>query len=396
MSNMRNSSEKVILPEILNTLGIYELRELARSIGVSSPTTKKREQLCTEILDISSGAVKVEAKRNKKGRPPKTITKITTMVKDYIPPEILKLQKPIERESYSNILMLAQNPSIYGQINSNVNKQIFGYLDSINGHFYLNNLKNNELFKFITFYVPDEIISKYNLREGDKVLAYGKISDNYDCGILEEVLKINDVDVSNWNSKRKVYDISAFDIPSVDTVVFGKNIKKGERTISYFQNDEDAILAIVKEIENLSRNNNLDEKLVFVGIELAPEVIYYGRLNKNLETFATTYYNNLDESYNTIINAINFCNSTLKDGKSVRMFIFDIMGLVTRLDQHFASQMASYMGHNISGVQLVKKLVGMGKAISKDLTITTHSVAFESQRNDEFIVNEINKIAKTI
>lgn len=396
MSNMRNSSEKVISPEILNTLGIYELRELARSIGVSSPTTKKREQLCTEILDISSGAVKVETKQNKKGRPPKTITKITTMVKDYIPPEILKLQKPIERESYSNILMLAQNPSIYGQINSNANRQIFGYLDSINGHFYLNNLKNNELFKFITFYVPDEIISKYNLREGDKVLAYGKISDNYDCGILEEVLKINDVDVSNWNSKRKVYDISAFDIPSVDTVVFGKNIKKGERTISYFQNDEDAILAIVKEIENLSRNNNLDEKLVFVGIELAPEVIYYGRLNKNLEMFATTYYNNLDESYNTIINAINFCNSTLKDGKSVRMFIFDIMGLVTRLDQHFASQMASYMGHNISGVQLVKKLVGMGKAISKDLTITTHSVAFESQRNDEFIVNEINKIAKTI
>lgn len=396
MSNMRNSSEKVISPEILNTLGIYELRELARSIGVSSPTTKKREQLCTEILDISSGSVKVEAKQNKKGRPPKTITKITTMVKDYIPPEILKLQKPIERESYSNILMLAQNPSIYGQINSNVNKQIFGYLDSINGHFYLNNLKSNELFKFITFYVPDEIISKYNLREGDKVLAYGKISDNYDCGILEEVLKINDVDVSNWNSKRKVYDISAFDIPSVDTVVFGKNIKKGERTISYFQNDEDAILAIVKEIENLSRNNNLDEKLVFVGIELAPEVIYYGRLNKNLEMFATTYYNNLDESYNAIINAINFCNSTLKEGKSVRMFIFDIMGLVTRLDQHFASQMASYMGHNISGVQLVKKLVGMGKAISKDLTITTHSVAFESQRNDEFIVNEINKIAKTI
>lgn len=396
MSNMRNSSEKVISPEILNTLGIYELRELARSIGVSSPTTKKREQLCTEILDISSGSVKVEAKQNKKGRPPKTITKITTMVKDYIPPEILKLQKPIERESYSNILMLAQNPSIYGQINSNVNKQIFGYLDSINGHFYLNNLKSNELFKFITFYVPDEIISKYNLREGDKVLAYGKISDNYDCGILEEVLKINDVDVSNWNSKRKVYDISAFDIPSVDTVVFGKNIKKGERTISYFQNDEDAILAIVKEIENLSRNNNLDEKLVFVGIELAPEVIYYGRLNKNLEMFATTYYNNLDESYNAIINAINFCNSTLKDGKSVRMFIFDIMGLVTRLDQYFASQMASYMGHNISGVQLVKKLVGMGKAISKDLTITTHSVAFESQRNDEFIVNEINKIAKTI
>ena len=396
MSKMRNSSDKAISPEMLNALGIYELRELARSIGVSSPTTKKREQLCTEILNISSGAVIVEGKQNKKGRPPKTITKITTMVKDYIPPEILKLQKPIKRESYSNILMLAQNPSIYGRNNLGINKQIFGYLDSVNGHFYLNNLKSNDLFKFITFYVPDEIISRFNLREGDKVLAYGKISDNYDCGILEEVLKINDVDVLNWNSKRKVYDISAFDIPSEDTFVFGKKIKKGDRTISYFQNDEDAILAIVKEIEKLSRDKNLNEKLVFVGIELAPEVIYYGGLNKNLEMFATTYYNNLDESYNTIINAINFCKSTLKDGKSVRMFIFDVMGLVTRLDQHFASQTASYLGHNVSGVQLVKQLVGMGKAISKNLTLTTNSVAFESQRNDEFIVNEINKIAKTV
>ena len=47
------NERKTISKEMLNELGVYELRELARTLGVVSPTTKKRAQLCTEILEIS-------------------------------------------------------------------------------------------------------------------------------------------------------------------------------------------------------------------------------------------------------------------------------------------------------------------------------------------------------
>jgi len=41
----------------MNNLGIYELRNYARAIGVHSPTTKKRQQLLNEISAIEKGTL---------------------------------------------------------------------------------------------------------------------------------------------------------------------------------------------------------------------------------------------------------------------------------------------------------------------------------------------------
>ncbi len=249
------------------------------------------------------------------------------------------------------------------------------------------------MFRTSTFYVQDDLIQRYNLREGDKIFGHGEMADNYDCGILSDISKINDIDVLDWSRSSCEIDISNFTIPKVPSTVFGKEIKKGERTISYFQNSEQAILAVVDEIE---KKEDSDEKIVFVGVELAPEILFYGKSKNNVEMFATTFYNNLDESYNTIINALNHSTSLLKDGKNVTLFIFDVVGMLTRLDQHFASNENLYMGHNITSVQIIKKLVGMGKAVSSDLSITSHAIAFADERNDLFVKSELEKIAKVI
>lgn len=392
---MENES-KTISKEMLNDLGVYELRELARTLGVVSPTTKKRAQLCTEILEISSGKRKIETKQTNKGRPPKTITKISNIVKETIPEEVLSLRKPIEQENYSNILRLAQNTTLFNQISGEDASKVYGYLNSVNGNFYLNNLSTTGNFKSMLFYVTKDVASKYNLREGDKVLGVGKLADAYYCGILSDVLEINGKDAQIYLQSRNNFDISNFEIPSKLTDIFGRIVKLGERTITFFGDEENAILQIVKEIEDFSQNPHFKEKLVFLGLELSPEVIYYGKQNKNLEMFATTYYNNLDESYGAVVNAINHCASLLKDGKSVRIFVFDVVGILTRLDQYFASEEGQYMGHKISSVQLVKKLVGIGKAISSDLTITSHAIAFENQKEDEFVKSELLKIAKVV
>ena len=39
--------------ETLKELGVYELRELARMLGVPSPTTKRREELEEDIITYS-------------------------------------------------------------------------------------------------------------------------------------------------------------------------------------------------------------------------------------------------------------------------------------------------------------------------------------------------------
>ena len=48
-------NDKIISAEILKNLGIYELRELARNLGIASPTTKKRNELCELIIKVSKG-----------------------------------------------------------------------------------------------------------------------------------------------------------------------------------------------------------------------------------------------------------------------------------------------------------------------------------------------------
>lgn len=387
-----SENEKIITKEMLNDLGVYELRELARSIGVLSPTTKKREHLCKEIFEISSGAVKVQSKASSKGRPPKSITKISNIVSEYIPEEILRLQKTVCKPEFTSIVKLAQNPSRNDVVTGKY-KEIYGFVNSVQGHYYLKNLGNNELFSGLNFYIPENFVEQFSLRNGDKIVAKGRMSETYYCGLVEEVVKINGVCASNWKLPRNNLDLTCLSIPSVKTQIFGKEIKKGGRTISSFQNMDEAILAVAQEVEKLKNSN---EKLVFLGIEVSPEIMFYGQVNRQLEMFATTYSNTLDESFDAILNAVNHCNTLLKDGFDVRLFVFDVVGILTRLDQYFASENKDYMGHNVSAVQLVKKLVGAGKSFSTNVSITSHSIVFDADKNCEIVEKEFSKIAKII
>ncbi len=57
--------------ENLNEFGIFQLREIARSVGVHLPTTYKKDDLIEKILQVISGEIAPFVAKNKKGRPPK-------------------------------------------------------------------------------------------------------------------------------------------------------------------------------------------------------------------------------------------------------------------------------------------------------------------------------------
>ena len=59
--------------EQLNELSIFALRELARRTGVYAPTSKKKNELIREIIDISEGKKQPYIAKTKQGRPPKGI-----------------------------------------------------------------------------------------------------------------------------------------------------------------------------------------------------------------------------------------------------------------------------------------------------------------------------------
>lgn len=54
-------------------LNIYELRDIARKIGVKNPTTKKRDVLVKEIEQIKRGELQPYFSTTKQGRPAKNL-----------------------------------------------------------------------------------------------------------------------------------------------------------------------------------------------------------------------------------------------------------------------------------------------------------------------------------
>lgn len=74
---------------MIETLGIYELRNYARAVGVRSPSTKRRQQLLDEIEEIESG--KSKPCRLRLGRKPKEFGK------DKFPSEIACMQTVLQK-----------------------------------------------------------------------------------------------------------------------------------------------------------------------------------------------------------------------------------------------------------------------------------------------------------
>lgn len=68
--------------EELYKLNIHELRDIARQIGVHSPTTKKKEELVELTLQIIYGVTPAVTKKKGAGRPVRTKTKPSRIVYD--------------------------------------------------------------------------------------------------------------------------------------------------------------------------------------------------------------------------------------------------------------------------------------------------------------------------
>lgn len=66
--------------DVLNNMNLLELRELARTLGVSSPTILKKEELIKQTLGLINGEIE-PGKKSRRGRPPKQIKGVEQVLK---------------------------------------------------------------------------------------------------------------------------------------------------------------------------------------------------------------------------------------------------------------------------------------------------------------------------
>ncbi len=173
-----------------DSLGIYQLRDIGRKVGVKLPTTLKKAELIKQIKAISSGEQQPYVQLDKKGRPPKNISGMKEFIDIYLP--TVKQDSAIDlfgtNFDYGFTGVCASDYEKSEYITASKKEQVIkGYFDAFNGGGVIASAIDKDVYVFCT----KESISKYDLRKGDFVECLAEyIGQNKPLNLCN-ILKVN-------------------------------------------------------------------------------------------------------------------------------------------------------------------------------------------------------------
>lgn len=275
----------------LEKLTIYELRRLARDVGVKAPTTKHHKELIDSVKKILSG--EQEAYSSNRGRPPKNVAFANNTI-NFEKNDGENVKYTFSQENGNNLFFCATD-DIRG-----INKMYVpckGILREVDDNKYIYN--HMEAVKFIT--VSQQLCEKYKLNIGDYVVGKA-VETSIKTGYLEDVEDIN------------------FD--KVDTSKIAKKPNEIRELIS----NDDLISAIKK-----------DKQPIKVALELETKDEQVVDLRNDCIYFYSNELDNIQKSYNAVLDMYYLVLSLCKKGKKFTLYLIDIDYIFIILNMHLKS-----------------------------------------------------------
>lgn len=315
-----------MLENKLNELNIFALRDLARRAGVSSPTSKKKEELINGIVAIMSGEKQPDVNRTKQGRPPKVFGYDFSDVLNakVVPLNQLILNQPTKEYSDEDITTVA------------------GWLEPVNNGAAIMWINKN--FKNENYYVSKELFAGRDIRCGDRVVAEIGTKDNQQ--FVKKIFSVNDVPLLQLNNRVKFEDICHEDLD--ESLSFEKEefnsleIEKGTNVFVYGEDNAENTMAVVGML-----NSCKSEHKIYINISLTEKNKTRLQNLKNVEAFVANLCDELDVVRRVILLAVERIKRILEIGESVVVVVDD---------------MQSIYGLEKDGPTLVKNLVSTTKS----------------------------------
>lgn len=191
-------------------MGIYDLRNYARSIGVPSPTKLKRKELIASINAIIEGVEKPEKPKDNRGRPPKHQVDDMYMLDMFVPQNLFNQNYNQGFYGSNNIQRVFQFGNASALHQSDDKTQIDIAFDGLfvkrsdNYGLILKKGYQTDYFKENVI-VLKETIEKFDLRNGDFVEGMCSYIKDKNLLLAKEIYRINDCFAKD-ESERKVYD----------------------------------------------------------------------------------------------------------------------------------------------------------------------------------------------
>ena len=329
--------------EALQNLGIYELRNVARQVGVYSPTKYKKEILVDKILAIMQGDEQPYVKKTNQGRPAKQIAGIDEIMNIFVPKIEKKsvYQQQVERyKLFGPSFMQEMNfaPDDFSKCSGFVKLLPENYA-VIFKHGYFENNQNS-------YYLTPQVLNDTNVKMGDVVEGLYYNVDPSKPNIVKRLTAINGMhgeDVKmpkeriDFENLDAIYPNSKIELTNpnyVDFQIINKICPFGQGSrvmINYYENyyTEDLVVDLVRDL-SLRYNVTMfsvDDRPEDLSL-LKSECVELKMLNKNRELTDDQYFEFFDVCLNSLVRQV-------ESGRNQIVIIKDLQKLEKFFERYF-------------------------------------------------------------
>lgn len=359
-------------------MGIYDLRNYARHIGVKSPTTLKRDELIQKINEIIEGNAPKEA-LTKKGRPPKHKADSNFMLDMIIPDNLFNNTNSDDYKSFAidinkDELSRFQSKFCESGNSAKTDNLVFsGYFDKYSNDFGIAYFKG-----YMTTYNKEntiitlDLIEKYALKRGDYVVGGAKFIPS------KNIMLANDIETINGISVKQLKNRQDFDkiIPMFpkNVINFEKcndiNLKiaqkycpiaEGSRVYIEKPQAEEYHTFAEDFLECLTNQKNLNT--ILVSIDDSPENIYHIMAKfSNLEICERRPSQTREQFFEQVEMLLLNAISKVEYGKKIAVVFYNVNNFYNALaENEIMTKKVSQSEANITATNKLKDMFNLAK-----------------------------------
>lgn len=316
--------------ETLESLSIYVLRCIGADIGVYLPTTLKKEELIRQIRAINNGEQAPYVKQTKRGRPPKNIVSLDSLVDAYFEEDETSQLFECANYEYVKVCESDLREDLYQKAQGD-EFVVKGFFDEVSNGGVVVDINN----KVCLVSIKQGEVKQYGLRKGDCVDCLVKYQEKNKPYRLVNILKINDsppgferFDFQNAEGVEKTDKlnfVAGGDYTSIENNIL--DCMFGDRvTITGTQRNQ-----IDYAVINLLNNNNEKAKVVSLLVDCTQEQAKdYKKNTKNVvfTSFCGDFYSN---HLKTTALAVEHVLSLCESGQNVIFAIPNLNAMVSAL-----------------------------------------------------------------
>ncbi len=354
--NLSKAQERCF--NLIKSLGIYELRAIARVFGDNSPTTSKRDDHILFIMNKILSGEDLQPIPLRQGRPYKELSNIEGILEE--------LSAIIGKDYTLKTLSNKQNDTIktigFRQVELDVvKKKLFPIkvkgivLNRTANEFYIINEDNSLPILIEKRAFPQ--LEQFDFVEGTAVV----MNDNNEY-IMDNIASINFIDIASYSPNLVSQERA---LPSKKLKVNDKEITLGLR---YLLNEG-------KLTENFEQTRNIVASLQQNNVKclaLVTNAIFDDYISLSNIGFDNIYLLKFDDKPSVYYKKINVFLNSIKRlqeiGTNIAIFVQDIVTLSHVLDAYNKNSEKSYFNHTEETANIIKEIIMLAKTTLENST----------------------------